>query len=52
MKFLLILSIFTVYSVTALPFTMDNLERIFGPFNRLRLNPDARIVGGELKTFE
>lgn len=47
MKFLLILAIFTVYSVSALPFTLDNLERIFGPFNKLRLSPDARIVGGE-----
>ncbi|KAL7015173.1 hypothetical protein ACKWTF_016321 [Chironomus riparius] len=47
MKFLLILSIYAVCSVSALPFTLNNLERIFGPFNRLRLSPDARIVGGD-----
>ncbi|XP_070495557.1 trypsin-1-like [Chironomus tepperi] len=47
MKFLLILSIYAVYSATAVPYSLNNLERIFGPYNGLRLNPDARIVGGD-----
>ena len=49
MKFLLILSIFAIYSASALPFSINYLEEMFGPYNQLRFGPDSRIVGGEFK---